>query len=213
MAVCYKGGLLMLDTTPETRAPGNSPVNGVSRRRVLQGLAAFICVAGVPARTFSAVSGDAPAFFTDGEMAFITALADTLIPRTDTPGAAEAGVPAGFDDLMRGWASGERRVITKQVIAALNYDLDQRAGRPFLLADSAERLRALEALDADAYGSEEDRYGDYRDIKALLVRLYYASKPGATIELRYDPIPGGYDGDVAFAEIGRTWAPVELGKQ
>lgn len=38
-----------------------------------------------------------PSFFTPGELAQITRIADLLIPRTDTPGAVDAQVPAYID--------------------------------------------------------------------------------------------------------------------
>jgi hypothetical protein len=176
---------------------------------VLGGLVTLVGAVSIPRWAFGAPA--TKAFFTSNESAFITALADTLIPKTDTPGALEAGVPAGFDQLLTGWASGVRRAAVKRAIAALLADLDQRAGEPFVSASPAARLSALTALDADAYGAEHERYEDYRDIKVLMVRLYYASEPGATLELRHDPVPGGYDGDVPFAKIGRTWADVDLG--
>jgi len=183
------------------------PLEGITRRRMLQSLTSLGFVAGMPRWAFTVRSEDAAAFFTEDERAFITTLADTLIPRTDTPGAKEAGVPARFEALMTGWASGRRRAATKQAIAKLQGDLEPRAGQPFVSASPTDRLEALEALDTEAY-TERRRYGDYRDIKVLLVRLYYASEPGATLELRYDPIPGSYDGDVPFSDVGRTWAPV-----
>jgi gluconate 2-dehydrogenase gamma chain len=182
---------------------------GSSRRRVLGGLVTLVGAATIPRWAFTASA--TTAFFTSAESAFITAFADTLIPKTDTPGAVEAGVPGGFDQLLTSWASGARRAAIKQAIEALRVHLDERAGEPFVSASPATRLSALTALDADAYGAEHERYEDYRDIKVLMVRLYYASEPGATLELRYDPVPGGYDGDVPFAKIGRTWADVDLG--
>lgn len=179
------------------------------RRRVLQGLLALVGAGVLPHRVLGADLAGAAGLFSDAEMEFITALADTLIPATDTLGAALAGVPLGFADLITEWASDERRTATQRTIAALHKDLNLRVGGSFSSGGTADRLKALEELDADAYGAERVKYGDYRDIKVLLLHLYYATKPGATQELRYDPIPGGYEGDVLFVNVGRTWAEVE----
>src|SRR4029450_83428 len=99
---------------------------GSSRRRVLGGLVTLVGAASMPRWAFAALAQQE--FFTSSESAFISALADTLIPKTDTPGALEAGVPAGFDRLLTSWASGARRAAIKQAVAALRVDLDQRVG-------------------------------------------------------------------------------------
>lgn len=182
-----------------------------TRRHTLQALAAAICAGGIPRGALAAAPASTTSFFNADETAFVTVLADTLIPTTDTPGAKQAGVVATFDGLMTAWASAKRRRAIKQAIATLGRDLNSRSGGSFVKAARAQQHDALAALDADAYGSQSVEYRDYRAIKTLLVRLYYASQPGATMELRYDPVPGLYDGDVAFAEGGRTWAPLELG--
>ncbi|MEO6092852.1 MAG: gluconate 2-dehydrogenase subunit 3 family protein [Novosphingobium sp.] len=49
--------------------------------------------------------------------ALLSALADTIVPRTDSPGAVDAGVPALVDGLLRNWASPSRRA---ELIAALD---------------------------------------------------------------------------------------------
>ena len=46
----------------------------------------------------------------------------------------------------------------------------------------------------------------FRMMKELTLLGYYTSEAGATRELRYEPVPGRYDGCVPFTTIGRTWA-------
>lgn len=182
-----------------------------TRRRTLQGLAALLCTVGVSRWAQTAAPVKSAHFFSADELTFMDVLADSLIPATDTPGAKEAGVAASFDALMLGWASTRRRTTIRQTTVRLRRNLDARIGQSFVRATPAQRHAALVAIDADAYGAQAARYKDYRAIKVLLVRLYYATQAGATIELRYDPVPGLYDGNVPLAEIGRAWAPVELG--
>ena len=42
-------------------------------------------------------------------------------------------------------------------------------------------------------------------LRELVTIGYFTSKPGATVALRYDPIPGAYHGCVPLKEIGRGW--------
>jgi hypothetical protein len=46
----------------------------------------------------------------------------------------------------------------------------------------------------------------YFSLKDLTVTGYFTSEPGATLALRYDPMPGAYRGCVPLREIGRAWA-------
>jgi hypothetical protein len=45
----------------------------------------------------------------------------------------------------------------------------------------------------------------YVKLKELTVLGYYTSELAAQSELVYLPVPGRYDGDFLFAEIGRQW--------
>ena len=46
----------------------------------------------------------------------------------------------------------------------------------------------------------------WRTLKELTLVGYYTSEPGATQELRYEAVPGRYEGCIPFSQIGRTWA-------
>jgi hypothetical protein len=46
----------------------------------------------------------------------------------------------------------------------------------------------------------------FASVQSLVVLGYYTSELGATTELRYDPIPGRFDGSVDYLDIGRQWS-------
>ena len=45
----------------------------------------------------------------------------------------------------------------------------------------------------------------YLKLKELTVLGYYTSQAAAVTELDYQPVPGHYDGDARFEEVGRQW--------
>jgi hypothetical protein len=82
--------------------------------------------------------------------ALLTAVADTIVPRTDTPGAIDAGVPQNVDALLGAWASAKRR---GELTAALDR-IDQLARnqhqRSFAALTPVERAAVLAPHDAAA---------------------------------------------------------------
>jgi gluconate 2-dehydrogenase gamma chain len=148
-----------------------------------------------------------PAFYTAGELATVTFLADKIIPRTDTPGALDAGVPAYMDHLYATWASEKTKAAHRAQLATIIGHLDRLTEAQPLDAGKrdAQRLKALEALDAAAFAPDA-KHWEYRNVKSLIATVYYVSEPGATQELQYEPVPGHWIASAPIAEIGRTWA-------
>lgn len=145
-------------------------------------------------------------FFTAREMAIIGALANTIIPDTDTPGAVAAGVPSVLQDLASHWATLDIRAGWRAVVHGLNDTLGAD-GRGFAELGAEAQASALSAFDAIAYGDEAgDLHGGYRDVKSTIASAYYMSEIGATQELRYEAVPGEWKGCIPFSEVGRTWA-------
>lgn len=185
-----------------------------TRRKVLQGLifslgGAAAVSAFQDARAQSPVKTDAASgFYTAEELATVTFLADAIIPRTDTPGAIDAGVPVYMDHLYLTWASGKTQAAHRADLAAIGSHLD-RFGAAHATSDAKQRrLLALTDLDAAAFGQAADAggLGGYRAVKSLIATVYYLSEPGATQELHYEPIPGHWIASAPVADIGRTWA-------
>jgi hypothetical protein len=184
----------------------------VSRRAVSGGLLGAWALAlgnGFVAHAASIPSSGRAArkFFTAEELRFVSAYADTLIPATDTPGAVAVGVPALLDHMMATWAGKATRTQLRTTLASMRHELDQSIGGTFAAAPFDDRVRTLAPVDARLFAAEPGLLpGPYRQFKVLVAKLYYATRVGATVELRYEPIPGDWKSDIPFSDVGRSWA-------
>jgi gluconate 2-dehydrogenase gamma chain len=144
-------------------------------------------------------------FFNAAEMTLISAIADTIIPATETVGAVGAGVPDTIQALATDWGNDEFRTYWRGGLADIGSVLTERAGGDFSSLDAEQRLAALAAYDAAVFDWQIDD-GFYRALKATVVEAYYMSEPGATEELAYEPVPGEWIGCVPLSEYPKTWA-------
>ena len=154
--------------------------------------------AGIPETAFAQ---GAPAFFTAEERAILDAYCGTMIPKTDTPGAIEAGVPAFIDAMMTNWAANRTRRQFKTALAAIDEAAKAAKGKGFGALSPAERLEVLTAHDLAQVGNPA-----YRRLKELTLTGYYLSEPGATVELRYELAPGVWEARMPITAETRAWA-------
>ena len=140
-----------------------------------------------------------PKTLTPAEAATLDAAAELIIPATDTPGARAAGVPAFIDRAIGNWCDAGQAKTLRDGLAKLDADA-KAAGATSFAALSPARQTALLAL------YEAERSAFFSSLKELVTIGYFTSKPGATVALRYDPVPGAYRGCVPLKEIGRAWA-------
>ncbi|ESQ91755.1 hypothetical protein ABAC460_05295 [Asticcacaulis sp. AC460] len=167
-----------------------------TRRQVLQGLIFSLGGAAALSAFQNAEAGEKKAgFYSADELALVTFLADSVIPRTDTPGAIDAGVPAYMDHLHLTWASAKTQAEHRGQLAGIKAKLDGFGGR---------NVNALKQLDTAAFAGND--HWDYRSVKSLIATVYYLSEPGATEELHYELVPGRWIASAPIGEIGRTWA-------
>jgi gluconate 2-dehydrogenase gamma chain len=175
-----------------------------SRREMLGGvfaLSAFALLSGCGGMKGAAALKGGDAFFSAEEMGFLTSLADTIIPATDTPGAVLGKVPDTLQSLLTSWANDETRGRWRTNLDLLKAELDK--GGNFAKADAANRAQRLGKIDKAVFADPKHKLAGYRDIKGTIAQAYYLSEPGATKELRYEPVPGDWRGS---EPVGRNWA-------
>src|SRR5919198_4950822 len=92
----------------------------------------------------------APRVLTAEQLKQVTAIAEHIIPATDTPGAREAGVPQFVDTMLAEYYTKEER---DRFLGGLT-ELDARArreyGRVFLAGTAAQQRELLEKVDREA---------------------------------------------------------------
>lgn len=143
----------------------------------------------------------APKGLTPAQARTLEAFVDTLIPATGTPGAKEAGVARFIDKAVAEWCPAAQASAIRQGLDRAEADARAAHAKAFADLDPGQRRGIVAAMESNPRAT-----GGYFSLKDLTVTGYFTSEPGATIALRYDPIPGPYRGCVPLSEIGRAWA-------
>lgn len=180
-------------------------------RRDLLASATVLLGGGVLAPLAKALAADqvpgfsvSQAIFTLEQRALIAAIAERILPTTDTPGAIDAGVPAFIEMMVADWyAPGDRddfmdglglfdgyaRVHYEKAFAELTSEIQDS----ILTLAMQGRIQALG--------------GDFfQHCRQLVVLGYYTSEIGCKQERVYVPVPGHYDGKYPYADVRRVFS-------
>jgi hypothetical protein len=177
----------------------------LDRRHMLEGLAALIGLSALPAQAFAAAAKKPP-LLDAPTTALLASISDTLIPRTDTPGAVQVKVPATVDALLRDWANPTHRAAHIAALKAIDTAAHAKTGKACALLTPAARKTFLTGYDLENFSNP-----DYYKLKDLLVTTYYMSEPGATQELRYEHVPGAWEASIPLTKDTRAWAGHNVG--
>lgn len=152
-----------------------------------------------------------PVFLNEGEARTLTAAVDALIPRTETPGAVDAGVPQLIDLLAQDIFGAEDRKRLQDGLAQMNKDSQEKFNDDFSDLSVEQQTELLTAYDQQAFGqprAQGEERPFFADFKQLVVFGYCTSEQGATQHLQYEAVPGGFQGCIPIGEAGRgvNWA-------
>lgn len=129
-------------------------MKGFDRRELLKRAMILAGASAIPAnlQALAAEPGKKPgARHLDAKRyALLIAVADTLVPRDDTPGAVDAGVPARFDALLRDWAAPDRRAKLTAALDRIEAKAQDSEKTAFADLPADKRHDLLSAYDAAA---------------------------------------------------------------
>lgn len=148
-----------------------------------------------------------PVLFDRNQAALTTALSGTIIPAGETDGAIEVGVPGFIEKMVNEVYTETERSDFIDGLNNFNEQCQNETGKPFTDLSEEERYEYANEQNGLAIENEATEGPQFFLIfKELTMVGFFTSEVGATQVLRYEHIPGYYDGCVPFDEIGRAWA-------
>lgn len=145
--------------------------------------------------------------FSVEDIALLDEVAETILPRTDTPGAKDARVGQFMSVYVPDCYTPEQQVIFHQGLVTLEQRCQQIYNRNFLALQPDERNDFISQLDQQARTETVAGKTHYFTmIKQLTLFGFFTSEVGATEVLRYVAIPGRFDGELPYQPGDRAWA-------
>ncbi len=151
------------------------------------------------------------------QRATIVAMAEMIIPTTDTPGAKAAAIDEFADIILTEWSSEAEKSGWLAGLAAVDAEAQRAYGSTFLASSSAQRTALMTKWDAELTAARTLRRAwrsdsgtaappDHRQLffhqfRSFTVSGYYSSEAGYTRERKASIIPGIYKPCMPVAEL------------
>mgnify|MGYP002784930717 FL=1 len=153
-----------------------------------------------------------PVFFTPDQARIVTEVAEIIIPKTDTPGAKDAGVPGFIDTMLKDCYKKEDQDRFIAGLTAFDEEAKKAYGDSFIYCKPEQQVEHVKKIHEAALKEMKENKEAKRPFilmaKELTLLGFFTSEPGATQVLQYVAVPGSYKGCVPLAEAGngKTWA-------
>jgi hypothetical protein len=167
----------------------------------------------------------APFTLTSDQLSLVSEIAEIIIPKTDTPGAKDAGVGPFIELMIKdcySQAQGEHFVKG----LAMVQEEAQKLGGDFLSLSNEQKIEVVKVAESAAKAEREEAKNKVIDsetgiekiekaetptpffdiMKSLTLFGYFTSEPGATQALDFVPIPGKYEGCIPLKEGQKAYA-------
>jgi hypothetical protein len=115
-------------------------------------------------------------------------MAELILPKTKTPGAADAGVAPFIDLLFASFFEADQKTALELGLNTFMEICQEQYGASFLSLKSAEQeqfmLKTEQSMEGRAF---------FKPFKQLVLWGFFTSEPGMK-SMNYQPVPGKYDG-------------------
>jgi Gluconate 2-dehydrogenase subunit 3 len=158
--------------------------------------------------------------FTPTNVAFLDEVAETILPATNTPGAKAAKVGQFMTVIVNDCYDPDDQKTFHDGMKQLNDAFDKKYSTSFMSGTPQQRHDFLVELDKEAKEHQKKRADSmtgkdqknkmpnhyFSLMKQLTLWGYFTSKEGMTQALRYNPVPGRYEGCIDYKKGEKSYA-------
>jgi Gluconate 2-dehydrogenase subunit 3 len=169
----------------------------MKRRELLRALASAAALAVVPDKTLAAWSRVASGIplenaLSPAHLALVRAIADTIIPRTDTPGATDVGVHRFVDVIVNEHLTEAERVAALAGFDAIDARARTESNVAFAKLSAGKRSAMIDSFEKGDRSVEPSQ--TYWRLKGLVVHGYFTSERVMKDVLKVTVMPGKFEG-------------------
>ncbi len=146
--------------------------------------------------------------FSQEDVGFMDEIGEVILPETvESPGAKAARIGDFMKTIVTDCYTEEEQQLFIMGLGEIRRLSDELYNKPFAESADAEKQELLAGLNDEAQlrGKEEPPHY-FTMIRQLTVWGYFSSEPGATMALRYNPVPGRYDACIPYKAGDKAWA-------
>jgi len=150
--------------------------------------------------------------FSEEDVPYLDEVAETILPATSTPGAKAAKVGQFMTVIVNDCYEPDDQKTFHDGMKTLNDEFNKKYGTSFMKGSPQQRHDFLVALDKEAkeYQKKRSEAMNGKDpqtkmpnhyfslMKQLTLWGFFTSKEGMTQALRYNPVPGHYEGCIDY---------------
>lgn len=144
-----------------------------------------------------------PVFLTANQAATIAEIAETILPKTKTPGAKELAVPQFIDKMVNDTFDKKGQEEFVKGLETFESQCDSKYGKSFVELSQKEKEEFLMIQEAENPKSGMSLWGInlepnaapatfYKKVKSLTLFGFYTSQQIGEKVLAFDPVPGEY---------------------
>lgn len=139
-----------------------------------------------------------PKFLSKDQALLVSEMSETILPKTNTPGAKEIGVDAFIDKMVKDIYSKDEQQTFLEGLTRVDQLSEELASDKFIDLSMEDKTKILSQLDAegqkfDAYKTDEGQ-PFFSQLKELTLLGYFTSEEIIKNHLEYVPIPTRFDG-------------------
>ena len=159
----------------------------------------------------SEISDNALSILSAEQITLLDEIGETIIPQTDTTGAREIGIGAFMHKMVLDCYNNDQQKSFLSGIETIKNEFQKKYSTSFEKGTNAQREEFLNELNVSMmeYNNnkkDEDPDHYFTMIKQLTILGYFTSETGATKALRYEAVPGNYDGAYPYKKGDKAWA-------
>lgn len=177
-------------------------VGGAAAANLLGGNAIPTAMAYIPRPDSISLAG---MIFSQPDMVLLRDICALVIPKTSTAGAAEVDTHGFIDNQLYHCHSSEDQQKVTSILLKINAIALQRHKEHFSSTTTAQQLALLTDLEKPDGGFDDTDKSQFKFLKSQIVFGYYTSEVGASQELEYLAIPGGFTGSIPYDSVGKAW--------